>query len=102
MAGCLQPIGNQPRGRLFPGELEREPPAPEFVKTGTMAGPGRIVAQIGNGLAVHVILAHRQRQQSMGEALRAFPERGYHVEREIERRLALAIEPPTGERGARA
>ncbi len=99
---CPQPVDDQPGRCVLPGKLEAKPSTPELVTADAMSSPGRVVAQVGHAFAVHIILTHRERLQALGEALGAFAERRHHIERQVERRFALAIEAAAGDGGAGA
>lgn len=102
MATCLQAIDDKPGRRLFPRDLKAQPAASEVSEIHALRTSGRIGSQVDDFLAVDFVLAHCERLQPIGEALRAFAKRRHYVERQVERRLALTVEATAGQRGTLA
>ena len=83
-------------------ELVVQPGAIEFFAGDGVSRLGCVGAQVSDVIAIHVVLAHGQRLQSFGEALGELSEGGHHVEREVERWLAAAVESAASEGSAGA
>lgn len=96
----LEPVSDQPRGWFATGEHLREPSTGELGECDAETCSRGVVAEIGNGLAIDIILADRHWWNAMRQSLAALGDRSADLQRGIERRFALAVETTAGNRRA--
>lgn len=92
-----QALGYEPGRSVVPFTLACEPSTGEIFPQDAMALSPRLIAQVGNLLAVDFIFTHEEGSQSMAEPLCAFSDRSHDIQGKVKRRFSLPIKTTAGD-----